>query len=68
MYIVIGTTTYTEISDLTFAPETDVTGSSVPVNELWASIRTDDAIEIGERVSLYDDLDQLWCKYWVTYA
>ena len=68
MYVLIGETTYTEISNMTFAPETDVTGSSVPVNELWVSIRTDDDIEIGERISLFDDLDNLWCRYWVTYA
>lgn len=68
MYVRIGSTKYTAISQLRFAPETDVTGSSVPINELSVSVRTADTIAMGERVSLYDDLDQLWAKYWVVYA
>ena len=68
-WMILGDTRkYTEISDLDFEPETDVTGSSVPINELWASIHTTDSIDIGERISLYDDLDNLWARYWVTYA
>lgn len=66
MHVTIGGVDYTEISALTFAPETDVTGSTAPINELVVDIRTDDAIEVGSSVALYDDLDQLWCKYWVT--
>lgn len=68
MYIVIDTTTYTEISGLEFNPVADLTGSTVPINELWVSIHTDDAISVGSRVYLYDDTDVLWAKYWVTYA
>jgi len=68
MYVVIGSKTYTKLSNLQFRPETDVTASSVPVNELWVSIKTDDYISVGSRVSLYDDLDTLWAKYWVVYA
>ena len=68
MYVTIGTETYTSLSGLKFEPETDVTGSTVPVNELEADVKTDDEIVVGSRVSLYDDLDNLWAKYWVTYA
>lgn len=68
MYVKIRGVKYTNIAKLQFEPEADVTGSSVPVNELWVSIRTNDSIEIGDRIALYDDLDTLWCNYWITYA
>lgn len=68
MYVKIGNTEYRSISKLQFEPEADVTGSSVPVNELWVSVRTNDDIEIGDKISLYDDLGTLWCRYWITYA
>lgn len=68
MYVKVDSAKYTEISRLSFAPETDVTGSAVPINELTVSIRTTDQIAMGSRVSLYDDLDRLWAKYWVVYA
>ena len=68
MYVKIDETKYTEISKLQFEPETDITGNTIPVNDMWVSIRTSGYIELGSRVSLYDDLDKLWCKYWVTYA
>ena len=62
MYVTIGTETYTSLSGLKFEPETDVTGSTVPVNELEADVKTDDEIVVGSRVSLYDDLENLWAK------
>lgn len=68
MYVKIGSRKYTEIARLQFNPETDITGSTVPVNELWVSIKTGDSIPLGERISLFDDTDKIWCKYWVTYA
>lgn len=68
MYVVINETEYRRISGLQFEPETDVTGNTVPINELWVSIKTNDHIPLSSRVELYDDIDQLWAKYWVTYA
>jgi len=68
MYVKIGTTEYTAIRNLSFAPETDVIGGTAAVNEFSVDIKTDDEIVVGSRVSLYDDLDNLWAKYWVTYA
>lgn len=68
MYVVINETEYTSISNLQFEPETDVTGNTVPINELWVSIKTEDTIPLSSRIELYDDIDQLWAKYWVTYA
>lgn len=56
---------YTNIRNLRFEPETDVIGDTVPVNELLVSIATDDFIETGFRISLFDDLGTLWASYWV---
>ncbi len=68
MYVTIGETSYTEISNLEFNPEADLTGSTVPINELWVDVHTEDEIAVGTRIRLYDDTDVLWANYWVTYA
>lgn len=68
MYLVVGDTRYDEIGELSFVPETDVTGSEMPVNQLRAVVVTDDPVQVGGRVSLYDDMGTLWARYWVTYA
>lgn len=59
---------YSRIKSLTFAPEVDLTGQSVSVDEFTADIITADSISIGQEVRLYDDLDNLWARYWITYA
>jgi hypothetical protein len=56
-------TTYTTIKALSFSLETDVTGSSLPINGFSVEIYTTDSIDIGSTVQLYDDLDQLWAEY-----
>lgn len=66
MKIVIGNATYTQIKELSFAPETDVTGSSIPVNQFMVQIHTTDVIGVGVNAYLYDDNDDLWAKYWIT--
>lgn len=68
MYVRIGNAKYTKIKNLDFAPETDVTGSKIPINEFTVDIITADDIRNGAMAALYDDLDQLWARYWVTYA
>lgn len=68
MYVKIGNTVYTEIKNLSFAPETSIISDSVPVNQFTADIMTDDVITAGSDIELKDDLDQLWAKYWVTFA
>lgn len=68
MEVVINGTSYTQLASLTFSTETDVTGSSAPVNEFSCDIMTDDTIQVGTRAALYDGLGNLWAKYWVTYA
>ena len=68
MYVTIGSSQYNEIKNLAFEPQIDITGDSVPINEMSVEIKTYDDISVGQYISLYDDLDQLWAKYWITYA
>ncbi len=68
MKIKIGNKVYTEIKNLSYAPETSIDSDCVPVNQFTADIMTDDVITAGSDIELRDDLDQLWAKYWVTFA
>lgn len=68
MYIQIGTEQYTKISNLDFAPQTDITGAELAINTFSAVIITDDEIDTGVTVYLYDDMDTLWAAYWLTFA
>jgi len=69
MYVVIGSTTYDKIKKLSFAPETSITSDTVPINQFEVDIITDDmTISAGMDISLYDDSDALWAKYWITFA
>jgi hypothetical protein len=68
MHVTIGSTTYTEIKNLSFEPQIDITGDSVPINEFSVDIKTGNEIEVGQYAYLYDDLNQLWAKFWITYA
>lgn len=66
MKIKINNTVYTQIRNLSFAPETDITGSSIPVNQFFVEIKTTDVIGVGINAYLYDDNGDLWAKYWIT--
>lgn len=68
MKITVGGETYSALKLLSFAPQTDMTGSTVAINEFEVDIMTADDISIGQYAYLYDDLDNLWAKYWVVYA
>jgi hypothetical protein len=65
MYVVINSVTYDKIKNLSFAPETDLSGCSLPVNEFVVDLFTDDAIALEQYASLYDDRGALWAKYWI---
>lgn len=68
MYVVTGGETYTRIANLSFIPETNVAGTALPVNEFVVDIHTDDTIRNGADVFLYDDMENLWAKYWIVSA
>lgn len=63
MKITINGITYTQIKNLTFAPEADIIGLELPINGFTADIITDVEIDPGVNVYLYDDLNNLWAKY-----
>ena len=66
MKITIGDTTYTSIKQLSFAPQTDVVGSQIPINTFSADIMTTNSITAGGLAQLVDDNNRLWAKYWLT--
>lgn len=68
MYVLLGTVIYRRIRNLVFRPETDVTGSSIPVNRFTVEVMTSRSIRAGMEAYLYDDEDNLWARYWVTMA
>jgi hypothetical protein len=68
MYLMVGETKYTQIKDISFAPETDISGDSLPINQFELNIVTPDSIAIGQYAELYDDMDKLWARYWIVYA
>lgn len=68
MYVKIGSTIYREITNLSFSPEVDITGQSLPINDFFVDIYTEEDIAIGQWASLYDDMDNLWAKYWIIFA
>lgn len=66
MIVKINDTVYTQIRNLSFSPETDITGSSLPVNQFFVEIKTTDVIGVGINAYLYDYDGDLWAKYWIT--
>lgn len=68
MKIVINGNTYTEFDSLEFSPETDLTNDSLPINEFEARLFTNAQISYGQWAELKDDNNNLWAKYWLSYA
>lgn len=68
MKIVINGSTYTVFDSLGFNPETDLTNNSLPINEFQARLFTNAQINYGQWAELKDDNDNLWAKYWLSYA
>lgn len=68
MYLKIDLTDYTNLRNLVFSPQTDITADTLPVNEFSVDVIADSVITMGQYAELYDDLNTLWAKYWITYA
>ena len=68
MYARINGRNYRRLKSISFAPETDLTGNSIPINEISLDIVTEETISVGQYLFFYDDLNNLWCKYWIIYA
>jgi len=55
---------YHTLENLSFAPQADLTGNSLPVNEYTLDIITTDGIpDQVDTIELYDDLGQLWAAW-----
>lgn len=57
--------TYTTLRNLTFAPEVDLTGQTLPINEFTVDIETHYPIRTNQFARLTDDSDNVWARYWV---
>jgi hypothetical protein len=68
MKCVINGITYSALDNLHFNPQTDLTGDSIPINEFEVRLFTNDAIAYGQYAELRDDEDNLWARYWISYA
>lgn len=68
MYVTIDQTNYTDLRNLVYSPQTDITGDTIPINEFTVDIVTDDLIASGQYAELFDDRNNRWAKYWITYA
>ena len=68
MYLKIDLETYTKLENIEFSPEVDLTASSMPINEFTVDVYTTNTIALGQFAELYDDLDNLWAKYWIVYS
>ena len=67
MYIFCENKIYDKIKNLSFAPETDITGDTIPINQFEVDIITTDNIPHGTWAYLYSGED-IWALYWVSFA
>ena len=67
MKLIIGTTTYTKISNVRFSPECDITCASLPINEFTADIQcaTDPVLSQDGYAELRDEQNALFARYYV---
>lgn len=68
MKFIIAQTEYRVFDNLSFLPETDLTNSSLPINEFEARIFTNNQISYGQWAQLLDDNNKLWANFWLRYA
>ena len=71
--IVFDVLTCRKLKGPVFSPQTDLIGTSLPINEFSADIVLDDPedapkIYVGEAAELLDDLNNRWASYLITYA
>lgn len=58
---------YHKVSNLNFAPQTDLTGNSLPINQYTVDVMTTDDIPLEAIThTLYDDRDLLWADWPIT--
>lgn len=58
-----------QITNLSFCPQVDLTGNSLPVNEYTCDVILPEPIPGAlSSATLYDDMDQRWCSFPITGA
>lgn len=65
MKVIIGQTAYTKLRGLSFAPEADLSGATLPICQFQADIITGATLPPGGWAELKDDLGNLWARYWI---
>ena len=68
MKVIINNKTYTKLRGVSFAPEVDLSGATLPICQFQADIITDDTLPPGGWADLKDDLDTLFAHYWIADA
>ncbi len=68
MYLLVDEVAFTAIRNLSFSPQADMTGNSIPINTFTVDVLTDQSIEVGNYAALLDDRDNLWARYVITSA
>lgn len=66
MIIRINNVDYSEIKNLSFAPETDVIGKTVPINRFTVEIKSSTLIQPNDFAYLLDNNADTWAYYWIT--
>ena len=62
------TKTYDEIKHLVFSPEVQSVSNELIINEFTADIVTSNTFETGKIITLYDENDMVWAKYFIAFA
>jgi len=68
MKCIINQKEYTAVDNVSFSPQTSLTMDNLPINQFEVRIFTNDIIDYGQYCELRDDLDNLWARYWISYA
>lgn len=56
---------FDQLSNLSFSPETDLSGNKLPSNTFECDVHTNYQFEQGMWVELQDDMDNLFARYWL---
>lgn len=66
MIIRINNVDYSEIKNITFAPETDVIGKTIPINRFTVEVKSSTPIQPNDFAYLLDGSADTWAFYWIT--
>ena len=64
MKVKVDNTVYTNIRNLSFAPQVNISGFELPINEITVDITAD--VGYGKFLYLQSDGGKNWCKFWIS--